>query len=48
MSDPAVHEFLESWRAATPLPGAPWFAPQRAAAQQAFHARGFPTLRDED
>ncbi len=48
MSDPAVHEFLESWHGATPLPGAPWFAPQRAAAQQAFQARGFPTLRDED
>jgi Fe-S cluster assembly protein SufD len=48
MSDPAVHEFLESWRGVTPLPGAPWFAPQRTAAQQAFHARGFPTLRDED
>ncbi len=48
MNDPAVHEFLESWRSVAPLPGAPWFAPQRAAAQQAFHARGFPTLRDED
>ena len=30
------------------MPGAPWFAPQRAAARQAFQARGFPTLHDED
>jgi len=47
MNDPAA-EFLESWHDVTPLPGAPWFAPQRAAAQQAFNTRGFPTLRDED
>ena len=48
MSDTAVHEFLESWRGVPPLPGAPWFAPQRDAAQQMLRARGFPTLRDED
>ena len=48
MSDIAVHEFLESWRGVTPLPGAPWFAPQRDAAQQLLRTRGFPTLRDED
>ncbi len=48
MSDTAVHEFLESWSGVTPLPGAPWFAPRREAAQQMLRARGFPTLRDED
>lgn len=48
MSESLAHEFLESWRGGTPLPGAPWFEPQRDAARQAFRTRGFPTLRDED